>query len=215
MMTSPIWPALLLAATFALAAFGKARTWPRFVDYVRTHTGNLTLEVSRTIAALIVAFEVVLATSLVLTSQLYVFAASVVFLLAATAFLGYAHLRSEGGACACFGSNFDADLRVRDVTRWAPPREIIREYLRPLFEVLRNSTLIGVACWGLTTTGADSAVWLLIAASSVVMIILLSVSVSIEEQKMRAPAHPRKMRYVAIIAPLVIMDYYRPVTSRR
>ena len=203
-------PAGILAVVFGAAAYGKSRAFGDFRGYVAGLLGLTSHSaVARLLSVGVVAVEVALVMFLVVAPGFVSFAFCVGLVVAVTAVLGLAYNRPDVGGCACFGRR--STTHGGDITDRRDTRGLVLDYVRPLWHALRNTGLLALSMWGLSVSGPMPSPWpiVFLACPTVILIVGLTVSIVRERLHLRSVWHPRYGKYARIVAPLVVMDYYR------
>lgn len=207
---------ILIAAVFASAAIAKILSFQRFSDYLAQSVGRQWL-LSRlrrnALAAAIISTEMVLAAAVGTRSgRSYAAIAMVVLVYCFSGFLATQYLRRNPRQCKCWGE-FGAETQSsRNDDRIEPQDSstAARGLLMPVSQAVRNTTLcatgIYVAGDG-TNSNPSNMFWAL--PILLMFAISLIVSALIERRRLQHQIHPRYYALAKILAPLVILDYYR------
>lgn len=203
--------AFLLGGVFLLSGLSKARSLGRFAAYL---SASLGIDARRATAAAagIVSLEIVLAVCSLIWITPAVIAVDAVFLIGATAFLGSRVLAGDSRVCACFGP-MKAGLPTKPVpiTHTEEPAATLTRVLTPVQQTLRNTVIISIAALLLLHLGvAGRLAGLLVFLPTLIMLAFLAISLTTELRKLRAPVHPRRDYFAPMLAPLVILDFYKP-----
>ncbi len=212
----PDFVRILLAALLASAALAKIRKFRRFSDYLsKSAFGDrmATIVNPIIIGAAVIGSEIVIAAALATgIAATYSAAAAVVLIYGFSAFLATQYLRRGPTRCECWAALWSGShvSPVNDRVEPQEPSEHTKDILAPVGQAIRNTLF----CAGAIHVARDGEMGILLnvlVAAPVVLLFLTALAIAIvaERRKLRRRIHPRYDALSEILAPLVVLDYYR------
>jgi hypothetical protein len=203
-----------LAAVFLVAFARKMMDRNGFADYLVRATTHFGVAVSpataRRVGAAVIVVELLLAALVVspVPGRSFGAAGVLIFVIGATVFLGVQHAVGDASSCACFGPVDHA----RSILDQETARQTISRVLAGPWQAVRNSALACLALMILVEAREVSlprSAILLAVIPALLVATSLAAAIAFERGFMKRDQHPRYSLFAPILAPLVILNYYK------